>query len=207
MSLVRDNMKTIIFSADINTINELKNKEVLKNSLICSDEKELFKLLSDDEASIIISDYDSIATELNNIISSGYTLKNLVVLEKHPEIATGKSLIYKGAKAYGNSRMLSHHLKQMLDTVTRGDIWSYPELTASLIDKKNNLSIESLQMIKNRLSHKEQEVIYLVLSGLTNDAIASKLTITQRTVKAHISSIFSKLHVNDRLSLVLLLKS
>lgn len=200
-------MKTIIFSTDINMTNELKQKDVLKNSIVCSNKNELFILLKSDEESILVADYDSVASELNDIIASGYNFKNLIVLEKSPEVATGKSLIYRGIKAYGNSRMLTHHFKQMIDTVIKGDVWSYPELTITLAHKHNNLNLESLQLIKNRLSTKEQEVIHLILDGLTNDAIASKLNITQRTVKAHTSSIFSKLHVNDRLSLVLLLKS
>jgi len=62
------------------------------------------------------------------------------------------------------------------------------------------------ELIENRLSQKEQEVVYLILEGFVNDAIASRLEITTRTVKAHVSAIFSKLHINDRVSLVLLLK-
>jgi DNA-binding NarL/FixJ family response regulator len=58
-----------------------------------------------------------------------------------------------------------------------------------------------------RLSKQETEVVKWVLQGLSNDAISQHLGITVRTVKAHISSIFSKLHVNDRLNLVLLLKA
>lgn len=198
-------MKIILFSKDESMISELKSKDILKNATVSSYKEELLKALQNNEYSIIIAEYDSIASELNDLISNGYSFKNLIVLEKVPEVVIGKSLIHRGAKAYGNSRMLPHHFKQMIDTVLNGDIWSYPELTVALLYKKSNISLESLQIIKNRLSKKEQEVVHLLLDGFTNDAIASKLNITQRTVKAHTSSIFSKLHVNDRLSLVLLL--
>jgi len=82
------------------------------------------------------------------------------------------------------------------------------ELTASLALKntQNNLSEESQKLIEERLSEKERAVLTFILQGLTNDAIASSMGITTRTVKAHISSIFGKLHVNDRVSLILLLK-
>ena len=97
---------------------------------------------------------------------------------------------------------------KLLYLETFGNIWTYPELTSSLIkiENKSLLSDESTEIIENRLSGKEKEVIMLVLEGLTNDAIALKTGITVRTVKAHVSSIFSKLHVNDRVSLILLLK-
>ena len=117
-------------------------------------------------------------------------------------------LISKGIKAYGNSRMLTHHYTQMINTVANDKIWTYPELTIALTQsqKESSISSDSKELIDNRLTQKEKEVVYLILEGLTNDAIASKLDITPRTVKAHTSSIFSKLHVNDRVSLVLLLK-
>ena len=149
-----------------------------------------------------------LAHEINILISSNTIPEKLIVLEREPEITTGKMLISHGIKAYGNSRMLTHHYAQMLKTIIFGNIWTYPELTSSLIkiENKSLLSDESTEIIENRLSGKEKEVIMLVLEGLTNDAIALKTGITVRTVKAHVSSIFSKLHVNDRVSLILLLK-
>ncbi|MEK6658288.1 MAG: LuxR C-terminal-related transcriptional regulator [Campylobacterota bacterium] len=201
-------MSIIIYSTDITMIDEWRKKEPLTGALFCSDADSLFVLLKKEPYSIVIADYDSVASELNGLFASGMTIENLIVLEKAPETITGKSLIFHGIKAYGNSRMLSHHISQMLKTVNDGNIWSYPELTALLakIKNKKNLSIEAEQLLKNRLSQKEQEVVHLILQGLTNDAIAQTLNITPRTVKAHITSIFSKLHVNDRLSLVLLVK-
>ena len=93
----------------------------------------------------------------------------------------------------------------MIETVKEGKIWTYPALTLKLTNIIS-ISSDAKKLLKNRLSQKEEEVVYLILQGLTNNAIASKLSITTRTVKAHISSIFLKLHINDRVSLILLLK-
>jgi len=114
----------------------------------------------------------------------------------------------RGVKAYGNSRMLNNHFMQMIQTVADENIWTYPELTAFLAKtaKKISLNENSKKLIEDRLSEKEKEVLHLILEGFINDAIASALNITTRTVKAHVSSIFNKLHVNDRVSLILLLK-
>lgn len=201
-------MNIIIYSADIVMIDTWKKKEPLSDATSCSDIHSLLAHLKQNPSSIVIADYDSVASEINTLLSSGTTIKKLIVLEKVPEIITGKSLIFNGIKAYGNSAMLLHHLKQMLYTVYEGNIWSYPELSAFLAKTKNKkeLSAEAKELINNRLSPKEQEIVYLILDGLTNDAIANTINITTRTVKAHVTSIFSKLHVNDRLALVLLLK-
>ncbi|WP_373004909.1 response regulator transcription factor [Sulfurimonas sp.] len=201
-------MNILFFSSNMDIINEWKQRHAVTDSIVCADVDSLSDKLNDYNNLIIIADYDSIASELNTMISSGLIPNNLIVLEKSPAIVTGKMLILRGIKAYGNSRMLTHHYNQMIKTVSEGNIWTYPELTAELAKTSNKQSLnkDALELIENRLSQKELEVIYLILDGLTNDVIASELNITTRTVKAHISSIFSKLHINDRVSLILLLK-
>lgn len=201
-------MKIIFFCSDINIVNEWQKRDAVKENTVCSDAHELKCELKKSPHSIVIADYDTIASNINSMISSGFIPDRLIVLEKEPSVVTGRRLILLGAKAYGNSRMLNNHFTQMLNTVAEGNVWTYPELTAELAkySKKPSIDGESKKLIKNRLSDKEQEVVYLMLDGLTNDAIASSLNITTRTVKAHVSSIFTKLHVNDRVSLILLLR-
>lgn len=201
-------MKIVLFSADFNTLDEWKNKKNDIKTTLCSELSSLADELKTDREAFVIADYDSVAPDVNNLISAALIPQNLIVLEKAPSVVTGRMLVLRGVKAYGNSKMHATHFDKMLQTVTDGNIWTYPELTAFLvkIDNKNTLSEDSRKLVENRLSDKESKVLFLILKGLTNDAIASKLKITTRTVKAHISSIFSKLHVNDRLSLALLLK-
>lgn len=201
-------MRTIFFSSNITIIDEWKKRDAIGQNSVCYDMDSLTNELKKSAQSVVIADYDTVASDLNTLIASGSIPDKLIVLEKEPSVVTGKILIMRGAKAYGNSRMLNNHFTQMIETVAKGNIWTYPELTALLAktDKKAPLNEESKKLIEYRLSEKEQAVSYLMLEGLTNDAIASSLNITTRTVKAHASSIFHKLHVNDRVSLILLLK-
>lgn len=201
----RDKMQRIFFSTDINTLDEWKQRDTASESVACSTSDDLQNIAKE---SIVIADYDSVAPEINKMITSNALPANMIVLEREPELLTGKMLLSHGIKAYGNSRMLKNHYQQMIETVTKGKIWTYPSLTSFLIrnNKKSTLNQDSLDLLEKRLSVQEIEVTKLILDGLTNDAIASLLNITTRTVKAHITSIFIKLHVNDRLSLVLLLK-
>lgn len=202
-------MQVIYFSSNINTLEEFQARELEKNSLKFDDIEILIKW-SDKlvQPYILVADYDSVAKDINRLISSNTLPQYTIILERVPAIATGKMLISHGVKAYGNSRMLTHHYTQMIKTVTNDNIWTYPELTSSLMKsrKKSAISSDSKKLIENRLTKKEKKTVYLILKGFTNEAIASKLDITQRTVKAHVSSAFAKLHVNDRVSLILLLK-
>jgi len=201
-------MQLIFFSSNIDIIDEWKKRHNIDYSISFYDGESLTKGLSILDDYILIADFNTIASDINKMISANRLPKNTIILEQVPEIITGKMLVSHGVMAYGNSRMLDLHFKQMIETVTANNIWTFPELTSALAKsvKKDVLNKESLELIEHRLSDKEKEVVFTILEGLTNDAIAHKLGITTRTVKAHISSIFSKLHVNDRLALVLLLK-
>ncbi len=201
-------MKTILFSTDIDMIEEWKRRHSIDNYVSCYDATSLNNELAQNKSSLVVADYDTVSHEVNKFISSNTFPDNLIVLEKAPEIAIGKTLISRGVKAYGNSRMLHVHFKQMMQTVQDDKIWTYPELTSALVKTtgKSSLHEDAQTLIHNKLTDKEREVVGLILEGLTNDAIGNTLNITTRTVKAHVSSIFTKLHVNDRVSLVLLLK-
>jgi len=200
-------MKIIIFSASSDTIEDFKMRDTDNEIILAYDLDTLTKeLTNSQEELIVIADYDSVAQDINKLITSNTLPNKTIVLERIPEIASGKMLIKHGVKAYGNSRMLYIHYKQMLNTVEKKKVWTYPELTAALSKIEDTINNDAKELIENRLTQKELDVVYGVLEGLTNDAISHKLDITTRTVKAHMSSIFQKLHVNDRVSLVLLLK-
>ncbi len=201
-------MQIIFFSTNINIIDEWKQKYEISSSVTCDDLDALADIREELSNSILVVDYDSVSHGINSLISSNTLPKKVIVLECSPEITTGKMLIKNGVKAYGNSRMLINHFTQMLQSVENNNTWTYPKLTAALIQTTKAISLndDAIELIEKRLTPQEIKVVYLVLQGLTNNAIATNLEITTRTVKAHVGSIFSKLHINDRISLVLLLK-
>lgn len=51
---------------------------------------------------------------------------------------------------------------------------------------------------ETELSKREQEILQLVVAGYTNPQIASRLIISENTVKAHMQNIFAKLKVRSR---------
>ena len=54
-----------------------------------------------------------------------------------------------------------------------------------------------------RLTDREEEVLKLLAAGLSNKEIATQLSLSEGTVKNHISAILAKLHANDRTQAVL----
>jgi DNA-binding NarL/FixJ family response regulator len=69
--------------------------------------------------------------------------------------------------------------------------------------KSNISNMESVRKI-GRLTNREREIIRLVGLGLKNKDIATRLSITDITVRHHLTSIFRKLEVPDRQNLLIL---
>jgi DNA-binding NarL/FixJ family response regulator len=56
------------------------------------------------------------------------------------------------------------------------------------------------------LTQREREIVRLIVEGASNKEVASSLNISERTVKGHLSNVFQKLGVADRLKLVLFVR-
>lgn len=54
-----------------------------------------------------------------------------------------------------------------------------------------------------RLTNKEREIVTFICKGFKNNRIAECLSISETTVLHHLTSIFDKLQVSDRLELVI----
>lgn len=83
-----------------------------------------------------------------------------------------------------------------LDRATMGNLFN--EMTR----KKSN-GRDPDETRRESLTQRELQVISLIAEGLKNKQIAQRLFISQTTVTHHLSSIFSKLDVSDRLELVI----
>jgi DNA-binding NarL/FixJ family response regulator len=77
-----------------------------------------------------------------------------------------------------------------------------PEITTKLLDHMRGHSNGG--GIDEPLTKREQEVLYELVGGKSNRAIAQRLYITERTVKFHVSSILNKLRAKNRTEAVLI---
>ena len=73
------------------------------------------------------------------------------------------------------------------------------EISGSKKNKKTDPEAAKIASLTDR----EREVLTLIGEGLKNKEIADKLFISEWTVRHHITSIFSKLDVSDRVELIL----
>ncbi len=103
-------------------------------------------------------------------------------------------------------------LNKAVATLLAGETWLPRRLVARVIDnlfEAKDAIEHPPQKQDNRLATltpREREVAQLVTAGLNNKLIARQLHVTERTVKAHLSNIFQKLNIENRLMLALALK-
>ena len=133
-----------------------------------------------------------------------------VVLSDTPSDSEALTAFAGSARGYCNSHSTSAILQQVSMVVLQGGIWIGESLMQRLVAQTDNLVAAPSNDNDRRmdsLTPRELEVAQAVASGRSNREIATRLGITERTVKAHVSAILEKLEVRDRLQLALLLKA
>ncbi|OFW17563.1 MAG: hypothetical protein A3H27_04975 [Acidobacteria bacterium RIFCSPLOWO2_02_FULL_59_13] len=87
--------------------------------------------------------------------------------------------------------------------VHRGEIWLNSRLTEAVMAALGTRAETPTEQTNTGLSPREMDVIQLVVQGYKNKDIAEKLFISEKTVKNHLSAVFNKLGVSDRLEMTL----
>ena len=78
-----------------------------------------------------------------------------------------------------------------------GEAVLHPRVAARVVQELHGSRQETANVF-TELSNRELEVLRLIADGASNSSIAEQLVISEKTVKSHVSNIFSKLHLADR---------
>lgn len=98
-------------------------------------------------------------------------------------------------------------LYKAVEKVSAGEVWMDRVMIASaLADIRQHNAENAAGSGVSSLTHRELEIIELVCEGMRNQEIADRLFISEKTVRNHLASIFSKLDVSHRLELALFAK-
>lgn len=130
----------------------------------------------------------------------------VVVLTQAESPAQAKQVLEVGASGYLHYLAAVPVLEQVSQVVALDGLWLGVELMRQLVQATSSITKpQSASHHLELLSAREQDVARAVAAGKSNKQVAKQLDITERTVKAHLSSVFEKLQARDRLHLVLIL--
>ena len=184
-----------LFTKDDSTKEYLK---VIFKDIIFIDSKDKIQ----ERECIVFVHIQSFKDNLDELLQNLKDYK-VAILSDNPSFNEGYKLLKYKIKAYANTHMASMHYKQLEWMLKSNNNWFYPEFTTELLN--NSLKTDNSSVL-DKLTNKEKQIAKLIKDGLKNAQIAKKLKITERTVKQHLSNIYEKLDIHDRVSLILLLK-
>lgn len=120
----------------------------------------------------------------------------VLILTVHNEVEYLLKAVDIGIDGYLLKDSSYDELKEAIDVVISGNTYIQPSLLPAL-----NESMEDYALDKEKielLTKRELDVLRLISEGFSNKKISDELTISERTVKNHISHIFKKIDVEDR---------
>jgi len=101
--------------------------------------------------------------------------------------------IRAGARGYLLKGAAAVEVAQAVHAVQQGEAYLEPRVAAKLVAE-----VKAPRRFAGLLSERERAVLRLVAAGLSNKQIARSLSITERTVKFHVTSILNKLEADNR---------
>ena len=189
-ALIREGIKQILeLEEDIHVVGEANNGE------------EAFELASKLEPDIILLDINMPKTNgieaLRRFKDMGITSK-VIILTIHEDREYILKTLKLGANGYMLKDSSANSLIEGIRRVAKGENYIQSSV-ADLVSASSDDSMEdkSIEQI-NSLTNREYEVLMLIAEGLNNKDIAERLYISEKTVKNHVSNIFKKLELNDR---------
>ncbi|HYC90461.1 MAG TPA: response regulator transcription factor [Thermoanaerobaculia bacterium] len=115
----------------------------------------------------------------------------IVTRSDHPKSLA--EAMHKGAAGVVLESRPAELFLRAIRVVLAGGVW---------VERSTAASVFQVQDDAGRLTRREQEIVELVTQGLQNKTIAERLSITHTTVRHHLTSIFEKLSVANRLELM-----
>ena len=182
------------------TVHEVANLAALQLSMV----KLKPAILLLDRALLKVSGEDCVSA-----IQRLSSKTKIVLLASTPRVREGISVLRAGARGYRARNVDPSLLKNAMENVQKGEIWVGRNLVSHLLKARRSLTKHRVNtsLAKNRqvdrLTLRERDIAHLISRGASNKEVASLLNVTERTVKAHITAIFQKLKLSNRIQLAL----
>jgi len=125
----------------------------------------------------------------------------ILVLTSFSEQGNVVAALKAGANAYVLKESSPEELVLAIQAAMNGEMWIHPNLAVKALEELIHPAKENPAAVE--FTRKELEVINLIAMGKTNVQIAEQLTITESTVRFHLSNILSKLGLKNRTQVAL----
>ncbi len=163
----------------------------------------------------LLLDYEFLGRDLQKeILSITCLLHNINIVIFGPNIDDSEewALFKSGIRGCCHYDMKPDQIINVIRAIQKGELWIRRSLTSYMLQELVEVTLEkdrietAIHDLLKNLTKREYEIAVLVGRGESNKRIANRLDITERTVKAHLTEIFRKLQITDRIKLALMMK-
>ena len=190
-SMVREGIKQLLeLDGDIKVIGEAGN------GMMCL---EMLETLTPDVILLDINMPQMDGLQVLAKLKERKLNQKVLILTIHDEVEYLMRAVEIGVAGYLLKDSESSVLKEAIFAVYNGESFIDATMTPLLKEQKYLKDLQKEARSKEKLlSTREIEVLCALAEGLYNKEIASKLQISEKTVKNHVSNIFKKIGVSDR---------
>lgn len=156
-------------------------------------------------AQVVIMDLDmpgNVFDAISRIRRESEDIKILIFTASNATDEAVKAL-EAGAHGYVLKGSTAEDLTRAIQSVLAGDTYITQNLAARVIMALREASIRRNVLQAMHLSVREGQIVRLLLKGNTNREIAAQLSVSEKTVKHHMSILMQKLNVRNRIEVVL----
>ncbi len=137
-------------------------------------------------------------------MARGASAVRIVILTAAIEKRQIVEALHLGARGVVLKESATQLLMKSIHAVMNGQYWVGHEAVSDLVEYlRERISTGEPQPRKFGVTKRELQIISTVVSGCSNKEIAEKFSLSEDTVKHHLTSIFNKLGVSSRLELAL----
>jgi DNA-binding NarL/FixJ family response regulator len=149
---------------------------------------------------VIMPEKDGI--EATREIKQAFPNVGVVVLSGHDEQQFVFDALKAGASGYLLKTAELDEVVHTVRSVAQGEGKLDPRLATQVLSEFQSYQRADVADVYQPLTPREREILKRMSEGLPNKTIASRLSISERTVTTHVANIYSKLHVNNRVSAI-----
>ncbi|HZB39985.1 MAG TPA: response regulator transcription factor [Ilumatobacter sp.] len=146
---------------------------------------------------------DGNGLDVNRWLHDHHPCVKVVMLTMSEELETVETALRDGAAGYLVKGASADTVENAIRTAAAGAVTIDPTMLPKLIPPNDVRPKQSRRPLP-QVTDREFEVLDLIARGMDNTSIARELYLEPKTVRNHVSSIFSKLHVRDRAEVIVL---